>query len=86
MMFKLEDCFLPSAVRTILGKPETEGELPQEELHKFHATALSFAETALSYLKKWTEKKLSGPGMLQLGNLEQNTFMDRHRKNFISCD
>jgi hypothetical protein len=48
LIFKLEDCFLPSAVRTILGKLETEGELPQEELHKFHATALSFYETALS--------------------------------------
>jgi hypothetical protein len=31
-MFKLEDCFLPSAVRTILAELETEGELPQEEV------------------------------------------------------
>jgi hypothetical protein len=57
LMFKLEDCFLPSAVRTILGKLETEGELPQEEVPKFHATALSFYKTALSYLKKWTEER-----------------------------
>jgi hypothetical protein len=30
LIFKLEDCFLPSAVGTVLGKLETEGELPQE--------------------------------------------------------
>jgi hypothetical protein len=78
-MFKLEDCVLPSAVRTILGKLEAGGELPQEEVQTFHATTLSFYETALSYSKKWTEKKkLLGPGMLQLGNLEQNTFMGSH--------
>jgi hypothetical protein len=39
-MFELENCFLSSAVRTILGKLETEGELPQEEVQKCHATAL----------------------------------------------
>jgi hypothetical protein len=33
-----------------------QGELPQEEVQKFHAIALSFCETALSYFKKWTEK------------------------------
>jgi hypothetical protein len=59
LMFKLEDSFLPSAVRTILGKLETEGELPQEEVQKFRATALSFYETALSWLKKWIEKCFS---------------------------
>jgi hypothetical protein len=53
---------------------ETEGEQLQEEVQKFPATALPFYETAPSYLKKWT-KKLSAPGILQLGNLEQNTFM-----------
>jgi hypothetical protein len=74
-MFKLEDYFLLSAVMADLGKLETEGELPQEEVQKFHATALSFYEITLSHLKKWIEKKLSGPGILQLGNLEQNTFM-----------
>jgi hypothetical protein len=41
LMFKLEDCFLLSAVRTILGKLEPEGELRQEEVQKFHVTALS---------------------------------------------
>jgi hypothetical protein len=56
-MFKLEACLLPSAVRTILGKLEAGAELPQEEVQKFHATAMSFYETALSYSKKWTEKK-----------------------------
>jgi hypothetical protein len=48
-MFKPEECLLPSAVRIILGKLETEGELPQEEVQKFHATSFSFYETALSY-------------------------------------
>jgi hypothetical protein len=55
-MSKLADSILPSAVRTILEKLETEEELPQEEVQKFHATALSVYETALSYLKKWTDK------------------------------
>jgi hypothetical protein len=32
------------------------------------------------------KKKLLGPGMLQLGNLEQNTFMGRHWEKFIFCD
>lgn len=52
---KLEECFLPFTVKTILGKLEREG-LPEEEIERFHATVLSFYETALNYLKKWTEK------------------------------
>jgi hypothetical protein len=31
-MFKLEDYFLPSAVRAFLEKLNTDGELPQEEV------------------------------------------------------
>jgi hypothetical protein len=56
LLFKLEDCFLPSAASTFLGDLQTEGQLSQEQVQKFHATALSFSETALSYLKKWTGK------------------------------
>jgi hypothetical protein len=44
-VFKL-DCFLPSAFRINLGKLETEGDLPHEEVQKFHVTTLSFYETA----------------------------------------
>jgi hypothetical protein len=33
-----------------------QGELPQEEVQKFHATVLTLCETALSYLKIWTDK------------------------------
>jgi hypothetical protein len=43
-MSKLEYCFLHSALRTILGKLETQEELPQEEVQNLHATALSFYE------------------------------------------
>jgi hypothetical protein len=57
LMFNLQDCLLPSAVQTNLGKLETDGKLPQEEVQKFHTTALSIYETALSYLKKLTEKR-----------------------------
>jgi hypothetical protein len=55
-MFKLEDCFLPSAVSTILGKLQTEDQLPQKRVQKFPATALSLYETTLSYLKKGLKK------------------------------
>jgi hypothetical protein len=57
LIFKPEDCLLHLAVRTILGKLETEGELPQEEVQKFHATSFSFCETTLSYLNNWTVKR-----------------------------
>jgi hypothetical protein len=45
LMFKLEECFFPSAVRTMLQKLGTEGELPQEEVSIFmplhsHSTKL----------------------------------------------
>jgi hypothetical protein len=45
LMFKLGDCFLLSAIRAVLGKLETEEELPQEEVQIFmplhsHSTKL----------------------------------------------
>jgi hypothetical protein len=47
LMFKLEDCLLPSAVRTILGG-RNRGTATSIRGTNFHATALTVYETVLS--------------------------------------
>jgi hypothetical protein len=49
---KSEDCFLSSAVKTILGKLEEEGSGP--EVATFRQYVHTFYQTAREYLCKWT--------------------------------
>ena len=56
LLSKIEDNYIPINVQKSLEKLEENGDVSQREIIKFQQAIVSFYQTALTYLEKWTKK------------------------------